>query len=802
MDPVIDLWYLFPHQKYPDEYRFLFKDPVTADQAEYRNKFLVVLRILRFLRPEQPQLALVPDPDGRNLDLPEFQLTFDWFRSWLSLLHRGSLLPRLQERTQDILDLRGKLDAIAIFARRLCENERERLPKGYDILLVNEDNRIFVELFKELIVQLRKTLGWVQISEIPSEYDSWRPLLQLCEAEFYFEQKMQRTHVEDCVIWKRIKLSEFSRQDYALEVIQSINEAERSSFWIRQLRQHGFKRPWKQLFLVRDDGEGEIRPLITDLLVQWCERETVNRALDVRFKREIHLSGVDCAGACLEPLLPGELIMELHCGHFGHTECLFGYWDSDEKVSFPCPFCRHDPGPILKKMILDVPGSNINREYHRTERQLDHDAYEDFINILNVDMRYVNTQYIFPPELRQRALRHQARLDTEEEETRERRASAAAAGALWATDPSTTEGRRFRLYPMEQDNDPPEAEEGFWFDDAYTWLEGNFDEWIRSTDHESWSSGSGPTQDARPHGMPAHLWRVWREYRQTVERDDDIFIFLFFFLSKRFDGELDDVTIEDVPGNLRDWWRQWDNPLQTIYDLFERDVYIPDTRDEFEQRYGPRWVAPQYTESPSDDESSAVSTERSSAYDPNDPDVEMSSDSGDQLLPIDLSDEEMQDVEAQEEEEREEQEQLSQQQWRPFFNAFFKSGYQPVNPLFLQELRALTTSEDDGSSADFANEVAEFADDAKPLVTSAVSAQRRRNARRSRRSGDEHVHFASPIVDNDGLPGRNLSPSSVSDSGSSSSKRGFTKSRGNFWDRTGYLQYGWTIEGILPTRVR
>ena len=472
-------------------------------QTFHLNKTVnrAIIRIFRFLCEDQEWLDRVPEADGSNLaDSTVWMDTYSWFREWLSMchyrnVHRGQLAASFNDAT-----------ALAMLEWRthylgLIEAETKRSPD--------------MQPFRRLYDQHAAVLARGEAPRLVSAMEADCNILALliC-AETSVEDYLRGTHVEDVLLEKRFdrdQLDDGSGDDPLYE-IRRIHDFEREGWWIRQLRQHGFRRPWQQLHLVLDDGIGQGYAQAISNAAALFRNPRIQRALDVQ---PIALSAIrdkSCAVMCGKhddddagtsaDFGAGDIAMLQFCGqHWIHTTCAFRTWDAlgQNNFSFPCPMCRGDAGRLNTKLQLDTEEDNYNAGFDPEVEQAN--AFGMIQATLFEDFTLLERQHEFDPPVRAKALREQDRLLKEADE-QDRYYDGIIAN--WHTNPQNQNLRmpvhprrreihfqsNFLLYDFDDDDDPPNYEEAHYQERALDMI----------------------SDGVRPDELPEHLQTAWRQW--------------------------------------------------------------------------------------------------------------------------------------------------------------------------------------------------------------------------------------------------------------------------------------------------
>jgi len=453
-------------------------------EEEFENHHAVrsaTIRIFRFLCEDQEWLDRVPAADGSNLeDYSVWMETYKWFKQWLSVCHYQTVR-------------RGQL---AMVHNDAAANLRLEMATHYLALIEGETKQAPVmQPFRKLYDQQSAALAaqWGN-DPVPLMEADCEILGELMIAESIFEDALCGTHVEDVLLEKRFdrdQLDDGLRQN-PLHEIRCIHECEREGWWIRQLRQHGFRRPWKQLYLVFEDGLNQEYAEHVANVANLFRDPRVERALDVQPIALSAMRDKNCAVMCGKhdddekdisaDFGQGDTVMLQSCGqHWIHATCAFQAWDvlGQNKFSFPCPMCREDPGRLSSKLELDTEEDNFNVGFDPEKEQ--EDAFALIQEHLLDDYSLLERQHEFPAPARRKALREQRRLLDYAAEQDHYYYDILA---NWNTNPQNRNLRRpvhpclrehhdadnFHLYDFDQDDDPPRYKETHWHDEALNLL--------------------------------------------------------------------------------------------------------------------------------------------------------------------------------------------------------------------------------------------------------------------------------------------------------------------------------------------
>ncbi|KAI9785662.1 MAG: hypothetical protein M1835_003267 [Candelina submexicana] len=496
----------------------------TSDQKDYERDYLRIFRMMRniFRFCDQRMLILdtVPNHEGSNLtqvvegteDVRVFHYAFVWFKRWLTFLHKSRI--GIGERAE-LVWLKSR-------AEQLMDFEKGTYPAdpiiGYHSM--TDDSRWFLDLFSRFAEALNRLRnGGNEDLNANSQL-----MKELMLKEDCFEEELSRTHVEDCLLYKRVTVEQLNPTGPgSIEDIHTINKLERDSFFFRQLRQHGFQRPWKRLYLVKDDQTTAQATAIEQINAALNEGRP-SRVLDIR---PIAMSVVvdDTCNLCFSDYKDGELIIEQHCGHKLHQECIFMWFDNDSRYSFPCPSCRNDPGKLSYKIYkVNEDGERIsiipneNDPGFETEEVRNEGAYTRWLMLLEYVPMFLEHQDELrvrvgaPEELRVRALRHRELIIKRYKEEDEAYERLVATGKLKAMilpngmsrmppDPrlrTPDPGVRL-MVPIEDDEKPHYFLDAHLKVEAYRWLRRH----PEAAFHALVARG-------KPLGMPSSYWSIWQ----------------------------------------------------------------------------------------------------------------------------------------------------------------------------------------------------------------------------------------------------------------------------------------------------
>lgn len=470
---------------------------MEEDFANHQAINLMTIRIFRFLCEDQEWLDRVPAADGSNLMHSDvWRTTYNWFKMWLSRCHLQRVSrPKLRQ----------------VFDHAAADLRLEKATHYLSLIDAETKHSPDMAPFRKLYDQQAAALaGRSENQMVPLLEPDCEILAELMLAESGFEKALRGTHVEDVLLEKRFdrdQLNDGSHPDPLLE-IRRIHDVERDGWWIRQLRQHGFRRPWRQLYLIIDDGIGQqYTQAMNDVADLFQDRRHVDReheneeprvprmqrALDVQPMALSAMRDRNCAAMCgrhddeedgIEADFgEGDIAIFQSCGqHWIHGTCAFRAWDvhGQNNFSFPCPLCRADAGRLSDKLELDIEEDNYNVGF---DPEVDQEyAFRMIQENLHDDFTLLERQHEFPAAARRKALREQRRLLAYADE-QDRYYDNVLAG--WDTNPQNPTMRRpvhphlrghhhshwYHLYGFEQDDYPPRYPEAHWHEQAIQMIE-------------------------------------------------------------------------------------------------------------------------------------------------------------------------------------------------------------------------------------------------------------------------------------------------------------------------------------------
>lgn len=458
-------------------------------------------RTLRFLSEDQDWLDRVPAADGSNLvHSAVWTDTYNWFKRWLSICHYQNVTRGQLTQVNDHASLSIRLQKILWFLP-VIDTEIERS-------VVMRPFRKLYDQHATVLERRRSADGMIALMDADCEI-----LAELLIAETRFENPLRGTHVEDVLLEKRFDRDQLDWED-PLGEICGIHDSERDGWWIRQLRQHGFRRPWKQLYLVLNDETSQVYVQTISDVRGLFDNARVERALDVQPIGISEMRDKNCAAMCGRhdneedgtdaDFGEGDTVMLQFCGlHWIHATCAFQAWDvlGQNKFSFPCPMCRQDPGRLIAKLDIDIDVMEGNYNVGFDPEQEQDSAFRMIQAHLHDDFTLLDRQHMFPAPARRKALREQQRLlDYADEQDRYYDNIL----ANWDTNPQNRNLRRpvhprnreihfeqwWFLYHFDEDDDPPHYEQTHWHEEALDMM----------------SDGMAARD------LPEHLQRAWRQW--------------------------------------------------------------------------------------------------------------------------------------------------------------------------------------------------------------------------------------------------------------------------------------------------
>ncbi|KAI9815937.1 MAG: hypothetical protein M1827_001929 [Pycnora praestabilis] len=496
--------------------------PLDKHHDEYLTIFRTLKRIFRFSHRDaySSTASSYFYGDQEQAGCQTFLETFKWFRSWLQILHRSMLLYPMAHTA--LSDLRRRATI------QLQSEVKWFDPQDDEFMNLAADSQDFVLFYQEFYNQfIGRQVHLSDDAEIAKN---------LLLGEDVFERSLRRTHVEDCLMAKRLRLDDLLTPTgqpviASLNTIFDINDLERDVFSIRYLRQHRFSRPWERLYIVIDDRSQRIHKASASV-AKFLKKSRPSKVLDVWPIGLKDLADLDCALYCGSDLVDGDLLIKQHCGHFGHRECLFGYWDRGDVFSFPCPTCRQDPGPIANKISRErLDSGNIPGFRVLTQEEHDEEYFDLIQETLNDDLTLLEAQIELPLDQRRAALRHQAVIYEQWRQEDEIWDAAQAEGRLTnlanpagptsaqLRHPRVMRGQPYELYPPEEDVRSHYYEPAHYHEEANQWLEENEEtrQWI--VRHRELLWGEGRDTNLVPEGMQRHHYSAWRQDQRRIGAD-------------------------------------------------------------------------------------------------------------------------------------------------------------------------------------------------------------------------------------------------------------------------------------------
>ncbi|MCJ1300169.1 hypothetical protein MMC08_002963 [Hypocenomyce scalaris] len=347
-------------------------------------KELSDMSILHYFAGQQP-LTVVPLANGANiLQAPRgsvefgFRNAFQWYSRYLEWLHYEDIN---DERVGRLVQLRDRLQH---WQAQQCESAHFKPSPVNGLFPIPPvlQNWIWPWVFF-LVWQIREELLVDDNSAVLPSLDlSLQLLNKLVYAGYHFERKLLDEDgtalfmPED----RFIPVLNFEDEETQLQnwttaevddIIREINRLANRVFEVKALRHWGFKRPWRQLWLVFNPQD------VTE--VEEDQHMLERRIIEVQ--QHLHADAHGSQLLTFHPLLASELndkadscplaqcggepwktndqVMETVCGHIACVDCMVGYWESHVRglggltaEDWPCPFCRQSPGRLRSKLQI------------------------------------------------------------------------------------------------------------------------------------------------------------------------------------------------------------------------------------------------------------------------------------------------------------------------------------------------------------------------------------------------------------------------------------------------------------------
>ncbi|KAA6413197.1 MAG: hypothetical protein FRX48_02941 [Lasallia pustulata] len=386
------------------------KKQEIEDWKELANIPDALAQLHRFSHRNQTQFRGKILPDGSNIDAMitldnglivrngsrHMSETHKFYKAWLELLHYNGLL-QLQMRpspgvtlTIDDSHITSELEVVAVRQTyTLLESHYDNTPlyQLWDIPLaaVHTWIRDWRKVVLDILAKMWAASRWARVNNqnellaIQQAYSTITPitkvLVQCLAKEIDFETRLQRFHVEDELYWKRVSLlvpEDLARLGqgihrrlesvYWARVERSVNVIQRnvrSIYDYRLVRDWAHRRPWLKLYMVFDTSANkQLHEAITHIQ-GWFNEDTDRRNWDLFdvqpvIKGSMPGDNTTCS-ICMSDFVDSELMMQTHCRHGFHAQCLMEFWDSEYKYDYSCPLCRQSPGRLRDR--AEVVGS-------------------------------------------------------------------------------------------------------------------------------------------------------------------------------------------------------------------------------------------------------------------------------------------------------------------------------------------------------------------------------------------------------------------------------------------------------------
>ncbi|KAI9875291.1 MAG: hypothetical protein M1830_008656 [Pleopsidium flavum] len=343
-----------------------------------------------------------PLPDGSNLDGPvqradgsifyngsiHLKSAFDYYKRWLTFLHYDELLTftRRRRRSAFLVNDERIEDELHVDLRHECNllvrSGNLKVPK-LSRSFRPIDSLAWVPQWRD---DIETGLAWMQAARnwatiynedvlhaVQQAFEriplGTRVLAALLSKENQFERQLAWGHVEDENVNKRIwivsntsavKIGSVATRELkaayrggVLEVIRHISQDLRTVYDYRLLRDWGYGRPWKKLWLIFDtDGNAELAQAIEFLRGVFSGSKRAYDLFDVHPVDKTHLSKDDMCAICQCEWEDDDLVMTTWCDHQFHAACLYECWDNEVKFDNACPLCRQSPGQLRDRVEI------------------------------------------------------------------------------------------------------------------------------------------------------------------------------------------------------------------------------------------------------------------------------------------------------------------------------------------------------------------------------------------------------------------------------------------------------------------
>ncbi|KAI9720573.1 MAG: hypothetical protein M1812_002753 [Candelaria pacifica] len=396
----------------PVDPQFTAEILACSGQPRHENWKLLVRAISssalihRFSDKAQTSFRGKPLPDGSNLDTRSIvpgggidingsiplQKMFGYYREWLTWLHykelvRLYLTKNRRHATTGIDDSRinKELAKDLMHETRVHENiqrnivvEREgTFDHREDLRWVYDWRRGVHEGINAMQRAYQKAGSQNQNVE-DAIHEAWEKvpievklLTVLIRQEEKFENSAGIKHVEDTLIDKRIfVLSDksaawltyaYAQQlqerylDIVLGNVAHITKSHRDIFDFRLLRDWGYGRPWKKLYLViKTDEKPALADAIKNLTTLFASSKLSNDLLGVHPIDKVNLPEDELCVICQCEFDPEEMVLNTWCDHKFHPGCIFESWDTEYKFDWICPLCRQSLGELRDRVEFEA----------------------------------------------------------------------------------------------------------------------------------------------------------------------------------------------------------------------------------------------------------------------------------------------------------------------------------------------------------------------------------------------------------------------------------------------------------------
>ncbi|KAK2754657.1 hypothetical protein FQN54_006790 [Arachnomyces sp. PD_36] len=324
---------------------------------------------------------------------------YDFYVRWLTFLHYDTIVKlnhvgdskREALATMNLRRLNEFYNGLALVPSELLEAEKRELGLDQEEAFLQPEKGFewvwdFSRSLPDALFSVLAARRWsAQRHESlrDGEKQAWecvppmtRLILILLAKEYEFEYLMTCSHVEDVSYDKRVIIispkesMQCGREgminltkDLGPSLRDAIAKAQRELrevYDFRLLRDWGYGRPWKKLYVLIDTvADQKITERLGYRSLGDCVKEfrahlhSSRKAYDLFDFHPLDLADHDkeeSCTICLSEFESNGCIMELRCSHRFHPTCIMEYWDSEHRYDYLCPNCRN-PGPTLSDRV-------------------------------------------------------------------------------------------------------------------------------------------------------------------------------------------------------------------------------------------------------------------------------------------------------------------------------------------------------------------------------------------------------------------------------------------------------------------